>query len=885
MPDAYGYTCTDSDSGCNASLSDSGFTAAPLTELTLDLPFNFTFYGVQYDKIFASDRGIIVFDNVTSPSVGYSGDPIPSPGNYDHFIALGYQSDTAPVWQQINYKVSGQEPYREYIIRFFYTGVGTITFVTLFETTNRVSILYATPHSWIYPLQGNVTFGIEGSNGTSGIEIFKLTEAGQLVDVADFSICYNPPPQDVGTTGDPTTGDPTTGVPTTGDPTTGVPTTGVPTTGIPTTGVPTTGGSTTGTSGPPNTPPEIADAIDQILDWVQYGVFNVTNVTISDLATVFARYNVVIRTTSAVVIMTLDQEFASFDASAKAAFKTAVAAAVGVPENRFVITYRSGSVIAIIEILEIGSGDFDALVPLNYLGGDCDTAQFSLTVGCSLTQDYWATHYDGAGSIGDPNNIAWPGVDQCETCGESDSSCTAIQPPTICYDVFRSKTENSMVLYYLHEEYYATIPWCDPQTTCQEFCNLDSFFECSSGSLECTNSGPVAPLQVIKKGQTNQNTWCWVIGRQYIASLNNLCNGACYGYGGTSSEMFTAMQIAANFLFSEGCQNDPFNYNNASQSVQGASAVLEGYNNGKQIVVAGECELEYGPYRCEEQEDPTNKTCRPLPDGSPFDPCEGGCTHSQGYWKNHRLDSTSHSDTGNSVTPSWNEVCDANWIAAQDGVMCTDGVCTPLENVLYPLLPSSQLSWAGVQDASPKGGQACLIAAVQLIAAELNHNCGQRACLTDTVQNAIDQSKAIMTQYCADMTMKNDGSTTGGLRSSKNKPGDDATVARRRLLEYASYLELYNNGINVGPGRCEDIFDIIIEAAAEGETKENKPVYGALDYALLVMMSLLLLVGLVIICLIRRRPSNPPSYKPVYSSPPAASARMYGNRRPYFHQS
>lgn len=479
--------------------------------------------------------------------------------------------------------------------------------------------------------------------------------------------------------------------------------------------------------------------------------------------------------------------------------------------------------------------DYDAAASYYYLGGDCDTAEFDLTSGCALTQGYWGTHYDGANP--EVKDIAWPGVDQCTTCGSVDFSCRIACPvgaecirPQVCYDSFRTQTENSNSLYYLNENYYAaTYPGCTGGLCpVNNGCIQQAFFACSSGSVECTaNGGPVSPLQVIEKGgpKNEENKWCWKVGRQYIASLNNLCNGACYGYGGTSSEFYAAMQTAADFLFSEGCQSDPYNYNNASQAVQDAKDVLDGYNNGEQKVVDGECVLKYGPYHCEDRDDPTNSTCRPDPDDCPLDLCEGGCTYTQGYWKNHRLSTKSKGKSGkrDTLTPSWNDVCDADWIAAQDGVTCVDGVCTPLENAPYTLFASAGLSWAGVQDLPPKGGQACLIAAHQLIAAELNHNCEQRACLTDSVQNAIDQAKAIMTEYCADMVVARDGSTTGGLLASVNHPNSSATVARRRLLEYAEYLDLYNNGINVGPGHCEDVSDIVIESPVTASNCSSPP--------------------------------------------------------------
>lgn len=472
------------------------------------------------------------------------------------------------------------------------------------------------------------------------------------------------------------------------------------------------------------------------------------------------------------------------------------------------------------------SWNYDAAASYYYLGGDCDTAEFDLTSGCALTQGYWGTHYDGATPV--VKDIPWPGADQCETCGPYDITCALACGPTgcirpqVCYDSFRTQTENSNSLYYLNENYYAaTFPGCPPPPlACQGpfGCTQKGFFACSSGSVACTaNGGPVSPLQVIEKGgaQNDQNTWCWKVGRQYIASLANLCNGACYGYGGTSSEFYAAMQIAADFLFSEGCQSDPYNYNNASQAVQDAKDVLDGYNNGEQKVVDGECVLKYGPYHCESSDDPTNTTCRPEPEDCPLDLCEGGCTHTQGYWKNHRLSTKSRGSSGKrgSVTPSWSAVCDTAWLESHVGVDCVDGVCTPLEQAPYGLFASAGLTWAGVQDLPPKGGQACLIAAHQLIAAELNHNCDQHACLTDSVQNAIDQATGIMIEYCADMVVARDGvTTTGGLLSSVNHPNSSATVARRRLLEFAEYLDLYNNGINVGPGHCEDVSDIVIES-------------------------------------------------------------------------
>jgi hypothetical protein len=414
---------------------------------------------------------------------------------------------------------------------------------------------------------------------------------------------------------------------------------------------------------------------------------------------------------------------------------------------------------------------------LSYPGFDCDLANFTLTSGCVLTPSYWATHYAGATPA--ENDLQWPGFAQCP-------------------DVFREGFLNysTILKYRVSESSYST------------------------DGVAGTFFTGATPLQVLQSTATN-NGICYVYARQYLGVLLNMCNGACYGSGGINSTLFDAMRVMGPFLFGTGCQTNASGYYDPASNVVGAYHVLVGYNNGQQEYTTTGCELEYGPYHCENRDDNTTaRPCRAVTEECLSDTCVGECTYSQSYWNKNSLNARS-SDTS---LMQWASQCSLAWVDAQDNISCTGTTFTStacsatLEKTPYsPWIPA--LTWRGVLRTAADG-DACLIAAKRVVTAELNLNCAG-ACATATLEDVLAEAKAIMLVECADMVgtgLRGAGPYINGLDSSV--PSNSTSGQnRRRLLALAAYIANYNNGFGVGPGSCEDT--TIVQALEEGVEAES----------------------------------------------------------------
>jgi len=432
-----------------------------------------------------------------------------------------------------------------------------------------------------------------------------------------------------------------------------------------------------------------------------------------------------------------------------------------------------------------------------YPGKDCDTANFTLTSGCTLTASYWATHNTYGRTpetdIKWPGTIPKPGFEQFRDCP----------------DVFFGGPLNfSTITNYRFDEsgyflYINNVP-----ISAQGFFGYDAF-----------------PIDVMQSTAT-QNGICYVYGRQYISVLLNMCYGACYGSGGINSTLFDSMQLMATFLFGTDCQTDPTGNYDPSDDLMAAYSVLLGYNNGEQEYTSTGCELKYGPYHCENKNDNTTaRPCRAVTEECLGDTCVGECTRSQNYWNKNSLNAKSN-DTSMS---QWASVCDLEWVDAQQNINCSGtvfvpGVCNAtLEKTPYaPWIPA--LTWRGVlRTAANK--DACLIAAKRIITAELNINCGG-ACTTETLDSVIAEAKAIMLVECSDIVgtgAKGAGPYINGLNDTIES-NSTSGANRRRLLSLASYIANYNNGFGVGPGYCDEEITSAItveEVAAECDSGEK----------------------------------------------------------------
>lgn len=429
-----------------------------------------------------------------------------------------------------------------------------------------------------------------------------------------------------------------------------------------------------------------------------------------------------------------------------------------------------------------------AIFASSYPGLDCDTANFTLTRGCTLTQSYWATHYPGASPS--ENDIQWPGLSNL-----------------LCIDVFRDGALNFSAV-----TKYSFGPFV--YNTRVENVPVAGFF-----------FPDVTPLQVMQSTAT-QNGICYVYGRQYTSVLLNMCSGACYGSGNINSTLFDSMQLMGPFLFGTDCQTDPTGNYDPSDDLMAAYSVLLGYNNGEQEYTSTGCELKYGPYHCENKNDNTTaRPCRAVTEECLGDTCVGECTRSQNYWNKNSLNAKSN-DTSMS---QWASVCDLEWVDAQQNINCSGTVFAPgacnatLEKTPYaPWIPA--LTWRGVlRTAANK--DACLIAAKRIITAELNINCGG-SCTTETLESVIAEAKAIMLVECADIVgtgTKGAGPYINGLNDTVES-NSTSGANRRRLLSLASYIANYNNGFGVGPGYCDEEITSAItveEVAAECDSGEK----------------------------------------------------------------
>lgn len=501
--------------------------------------------------------------------------------------------------------------------------------------------------------------------------------------------------------------------------------------------------------------------------------------------------------------------------------------------------------LAVREGMAAAAVEYSNIITAAYTGGDCDSASFNLTYGCTRTYAYWVTHYSGAAT--EQYDIAWPG--------------TPLSPSTnLCVDIFRSGAQ---------------------------FLTFPSFYLMSESSYHLFNTtaltsgipffaaGDISPLEALDK---TKNSPCFVHARQYVTSLNNLCSGACYGDGGQSSPFWAAMEVEAAFLFDDHCQNNPDGNYNLTSEQRAAYTLLERYNNGAQIFTETGCDLLYGPYKCENGDDNiTARPCRSVTDECLGDTCVGECTQSQSYWNRNSLNAKSNDTSMN----QWASACDLAWVDAQQNINCSGTVFVPgacnatLEKTPYaPWIPA--LTWRGVlRTAANK--DACLIAAKRIITAELNINCGG-SCTTETLDSVIAEAKAIMLVECADIVgtgAKGAGPYINGLNDTVES-NSTSGANRRRLLSLASYIANYNNGFGVGPGYCDEEITSAItveEVAAECDSGEKNVINSTdqkVQFVFVIItfcIAVIILAWKVIVVLVkwcRGMPENTPFEESMY---------------------
>jgi hypothetical protein len=398
--------------------------------------------------------------------------------------------------------------------------------------------------------------------------------------------------------------------------------------------------------------------------------------------------------------------------------------------------------------------------------------------GCTRTQGYWKNHYTGGNA---PNNDdPWPAA--------------------VDYGRTHALATNSSYSGYLaHGIYVFDDAKCYKVTLA------------GLGEIPCGTPAGSYHDQLISNSYNTEV--CQIVFRQYTAASLNLAAGAC-----ASGEVFDALEYIGDMLWSGNTSCVSNNWSVPPASVVANYAnwethkdVLDCYNNGCGGIVGGECKPKYGPEHCPIGSFNATVECPPEPDDCPFYPCDGGCTQTQGYWKNHRLSKK------RKQSQPWNDICvgQTEYLNETYDAPASCGVDCPLEKRYFFGTPNCTTSFYYTLETvlttpNPKG-QACLIAGKQVIAAELNSICAG-ACLPDGVASALAGAKAILGQYCSSLEC---GGV--GLDSSVNKPPNSTVAgARRQLLVYSEILTDYNEGDH-GPGHCSDLDNDVLFLGHEPE--------------------------------------------------------------------
>lgn len=146
------------------------------------------------------------------------------------------------------------------------------------------------------------------------------------------------------------------------------------------------------------------------------------------------------------------------------------------------------------------------------------------------------------------------------------------------------------------------------------------------------------------------------------------------------------------------------------------------------------------------------------------------------------------------------------------------------------------------------GGQACIIAGRQIIAAELNSIC-TGACVPPPIAFALDGAKTIVQQYCVDLSC---GSSSGLDSSVTNTT---LIEARRQVLEFAELLTGYNTGLH-GPGHCVSGSGLeaeVEEHVAEADDDDMDPGTGFWVVLFVVLGGLVVCIFGMLVCFAERK--------------------------------
>jgi hypothetical protein len=255
---------------------------------------------------------------------------------------------------------------------------------------------------------------------------------------------------------------------------------------------------------------------------------------------------------------------------------------------------------------------------------------------------------------------------------------------------------------------------------------------------------------------------CYGLGHQFIAAAMNACRGACI-----NERVGDVLESAYALLTTPGLCPGGLGLGPQSNVTLRNLAVqkedtLEGYNSGDSD----------GPGHCGDE----------ILDECPKYDCDGGCTYTQGYWKTHNAAIPARKGR---TDPAWCKLPESPTSVTEDKILF--GTYTWLSTLTTP----------------PAGGEACLIAGKQYVAARLNIECKDACLPNDAVRDALSCVSDILAgPYCP------------GLAPGLGKLTAEQNATRTELLSCAGTLDAYNNGYLLGPGHCD-------ESANDGESKDT----------------------------------------------------------------
>ena len=193
-PDEFGYTCLDSNESDGPTfnwidISSTG-TQIALEDnnhfFPINLPFDFNFYGTNYNQLAVSSKGTIYFED---EYMGFVNRSIPSKNTYtpQTFIALYWDNLDPSSGGAVYYEIQGSAPIRKLIVQFdnvshANSNDAVTAQAILYESSNNILLQYLEPSS---EAGDGATEGIQ-ADPTMGLEY----GYNQAILTPELAVCY-----------------------------------------------------------------------------------------------------------------------------------------------------------------------------------------------------------------------------------------------------------------------------------------------------------------------------------------------------------------------------------------------------------------------------------------------------------------------------------------------------------------------------------------------------------------------------------------------------------------------------------------------------------------------------------------------------------------------